>query len=194
MKRFIVIGFTAIFTVLFSFSIVYANGGCPIQDKSQKFEGEGPFTIDAPSGYVISRVNIKAGTECTDYILDNNNCYKVSGINTNKVSVSKTGEGRNCKDISHITWEISIPDNSNNNDENDDDGGLGDNDEENNNEEDPGEVDQPKEKPDPQIAGATDSKVNNQLPRAGINHLNLIALVMIFVEALMFLAIKKKFF
>jgi hypothetical protein len=68
-----------------------------------------PFTYSGEQ--IINKVIVKAGSEqstddpCTEFTQDGNNgCYAVIGLGTTNVSVTKIGEGRNCKDISHVEF------------------------------------------------------------------------------------------
>ena len=72
----------------------------------EKFEGSGPFTYDAPEGYVITEVVIKSGTECIVYTEDTTVCYIISGIGTGSVLIEGGGTGKDCQAISHVLINI----------------------------------------------------------------------------------------
>lgn len=62
-------------------------------------------TITAPGGQVITQVAIKAGTPCFIFNADGTQgCYTVSGIGTSTVTVTRSGSGPTCKEISHIEY------------------------------------------------------------------------------------------
>lgn len=68
-------------------------------------------TYDA-GGDTITGVCIKAGNTALHdfYIADvNTGCYTISGIGTSVVTVTRTGEGRECQAISHIDVLIGDP-------------------------------------------------------------------------------------
>ncbi|MGH2582143.1 MAG: hypothetical protein ACRDFQ_04525 [Anaerolineales bacterium] len=73
-----------------------------------------PFSITADSGFIITHLCIKSGTE--NFVYTNNGtfeddgagnhnaCYQISGIGTGTASAVKVGQGKGqvCQDISHI--------------------------------------------------------------------------------------------
>jgi hypothetical protein len=70
--------------------------------------------LTAPDGRVITRVAIKAGTECYftaegatgDVTIDvfGEACYRVEGLGTASVTVTRIGGGPACKDISNVGY------------------------------------------------------------------------------------------
>jgi hypothetical protein len=113
----------AVFTTAFSLvlfsnqnlrnSPALAHGGqnAECKDVPDVESGSGSLkTYTAPSGQVVTGVCIKSGTnmfsDSHSGVLGNgnyeNNCFVVSGIGTQTVTVTKIGSGNNCQDISHI--------------------------------------------------------------------------------------------
>lgn len=102
--------------VLFTVGLVYAAdppGHC-LDNSAPNFmkDETAPFTITVPEGNLITQLAVKTGvqkeedeTPFCDYLpgdLDTS-CYQVTGgPGTNSVTVTKIGEGSDCKDISHI--------------------------------------------------------------------------------------------
>lgn len=93
--------------------VLNGQGDCnPNQDDKVEDPGDSS-TYEAPEGYIITRVDIKAGSaqstdgeQCTTFTSDGNDgCYSVSGIGTNQVSVDRVGTGTDCKEISHYEIE-----------------------------------------------------------------------------------------
>lgn len=94
-------------------STVYAHGGqnneCE-DTKDIESGSEDLKTYSAPSGQVVTGVCIKSGTnmfgDSHSEVLGNgtyeNNCYEVSGIGTQTVTVKRIGSGNNCQGLSHI--------------------------------------------------------------------------------------------
>ena len=74
----------------------------------------GNATVTAPSGSVVTRVAIKAGTACWftpagasgtfTISVGGAPCYVVSGLGDETASVTRIGNGAVCKDISHIEF------------------------------------------------------------------------------------------
>jgi hypothetical protein len=70
--------------------------------------------LTAPDGRVITRVAIKAGTECYftaegatgDVTIDvfGEACYRVDGLGTASVTITRIGDGPACKDISNVGY------------------------------------------------------------------------------------------
>jgi hypothetical protein len=94
-------------------SQVLAHGGLnsECEDVPDIESGSGSFkTYTAPSGQIVTGVCIKSGTnmfgDSHSGVLGNgtyeNNCFVVSGISTQTVTVTKLGSGNNCQDLSHI--------------------------------------------------------------------------------------------
>jgi hypothetical protein len=84
---------------------VAAQGQGTCIEGGTKIENPGDsevITADSP----ITQVAIKAGNDCffvgdADFPSD---CYSVSGIGTNTVTITRIGSGRDCKEISHIEY------------------------------------------------------------------------------------------
>jgi hypothetical protein len=65
-------------------------------------------TIVAPDGQVITQVAVKAGTECFIFNADGTQgCYTVEGLGSATVTVTRSGSGSDCKEISHIEFITS---------------------------------------------------------------------------------------
>jgi hypothetical protein len=115
-----VLGFLAAFSGAFSSSPALAvpggggsTGNC-LGGGASKIENPGDTTtLTAPAGQVITQVAIKAGTTC--YIspigtlgsITLGGCYEVTGLGTATVTVTRTGSGPECKEISHIEYITS---------------------------------------------------------------------------------------
>jgi hypothetical protein len=67
-----------------------------------------PFEVTAPAGEVVTGVCVKAGTD-TFALSGSSSCYAVSGVGTQSATVSKTGTGRTCQDISYVTFYTAAP-------------------------------------------------------------------------------------
>jgi hypothetical protein len=85
-----------------------ATGNC-LGGGATKIENPGDTTtITAPAGQVITQVAVKAGTACFIFNADGTQgCYTVSGIGTATVTVTRSGSGPDCKEISHIEFITS---------------------------------------------------------------------------------------
>ena len=80
---------------------------------------DGNATVSAPTGEVVTRVAIKAGTPCwftpegatgTSTIdMGGVPCYVVSGLGTATAIVTRVGAGPVCKDISHVESVSGVP-------------------------------------------------------------------------------------
>jgi hypothetical protein len=94
---------------VFSSSPALAQGAGNCLDGANKIENPGDTeTLTAPAGQVITTVAIKAGTPCITFTSDGTiGCYTVSGIGTNSVTVTRSGSGPGCKEISHIEFITS---------------------------------------------------------------------------------------
>jgi hypothetical protein len=96
-----------------------AAGNCTSWDGKDESE---PFSITAPTGYVITSITIKSGDDCFTYTTNGDKetdangdaCYSISGIGTQTGSAEKVGVGAGqvCQDISHIevSWEMLATD------------------------------------------------------------------------------------
>jgi hypothetical protein len=103
-------GIIAITTLLLSpfkaFSV--APGDCDTGYVSK--DENSPFSYSGSE--TITRVIVKAGSaqstdgnQCTIFTTNSDNgCYSVTGLGTSNVSVTKTGSGKDCKDISHVEF------------------------------------------------------------------------------------------
>ena len=83
------------------------TGNCaPAGSTVTKVENPGDeYTFTAPEGDTVSAVYLKAGRDCITFTGDfADDCYTVSGIGTNEVTVERTGSGRECKEISHLEF------------------------------------------------------------------------------------------
>ena len=87
------------------------DGSCPDCHKIEFEQGRENATWTAPNGTIISLVVVKAGSEQSGagefyfYESGTNGCYTVSGIGTQVVTVSRTGNpGPDCKEISHVRF------------------------------------------------------------------------------------------
>ena len=79
----------------------------------------GNITVTAPTGEVVNRVAIKAGTACWftpastsgTYTFSFNGaaCYVVAGLGNATVTVARIGDGPGCKDISNIEYVTGPP-------------------------------------------------------------------------------------
>lgn len=64
-----------------------------------------PFTFTAPSGEEVVKVCVKAGLDAFTFTVNGSNgCYRVTGIHDETASVEKVGSGRDCKNISYVTF------------------------------------------------------------------------------------------
>ena len=83
---------------------VAAQGQGTCIEGGTKIENPGDsevITADSP----ITQVAIKAGNDCFLFPpLTSNDCYTVSGLGTNTVTITRIGSGRDCKEISHIEY------------------------------------------------------------------------------------------
>jgi hypothetical protein len=68
-----------------------------------KLEGTGPFTYTTSAGKIISQITLKAGQECVTFTSNGNDgCYNVSGLGSQTVSLTRVGDSKDCKEISHV--------------------------------------------------------------------------------------------
>ena len=75
-----------------------------------KDEDPGDVTEFTSTSGVITAVYIKAGTPCYEFLADQTiGCYTVTGIGTETVTVTRSGSGPECKEISHIEYVIGAP-------------------------------------------------------------------------------------
>ena len=87
-----------------------APGNCaPAGGSVTKIENPGDEEVfTAPEGQVVDAVFIKAGRDCIEFTEDfTDDCYSVTGIGTQVVTVERIGSGRDCKEISHIEFVTS---------------------------------------------------------------------------------------
>ena len=102
------IRFAALATLVFSVALLAgaAFAGtekCPAG--SAKIES-GPWQYCSNDGFITS-ICIKAGTQTYSFTADGENkCYTVKGIGTSCVYVTGGGTGRDCKDISGVTFYV----------------------------------------------------------------------------------------
>lgn len=84
-------------------------GNCLGADATKTPDDPGDTVIlTAPAGQVITVVAIKAGTPCIEFTADATiGCYTVSGIGTSSVTVTRSGSGPSCKEISHVEFLTS---------------------------------------------------------------------------------------
>jgi hypothetical protein len=84
-------------------------GNCLGGDATKTPDDPGDTVIlTAPAGQVITTVAIKAGVPCIEFTADGTmGCYTVSGIGTNSVTVTRSGSGPTCKEISHVEFLTS---------------------------------------------------------------------------------------
>ena len=67
----------------------------------------GPYTATVPQGEVLTNACVKAGSR-TIPLADFDGCYSLS-VNNDEVTVTKIGSGRNCQDISYVTFYTARP-------------------------------------------------------------------------------------
>jgi hypothetical protein len=89
-------------------ALAQGTGNC-LGGDATKVENPGDTeTLTAPAGQVITTVAIKAGTACITFNSDTTiGCYTVSGLGTPSVTVTRSGSGPTCKEISHIEFITS---------------------------------------------------------------------------------------
>lgn len=98
---------------------VVASETCPHEDPWYKDELGGNDTgssfstslddYGVPSGYVVIKVCVKAGTHTYKYTTNTTQgCYNISGIGTRSVQVTRD-HNRDCKDISHVSIKKGQP-------------------------------------------------------------------------------------
>jgi hypothetical protein len=94
---------------ILSSSPALAQGAGNCLDGANKVENPGDTeTLTAPAGQVITTVAIKAGNPCITFTTDGTmGCYTVEGIGTPSVTVTRSGSGPTCKEISHIEFITS---------------------------------------------------------------------------------------
>ena len=86
-----------------------ARGGATERcDEGGITDERAPFEVSAPDGQFVTGVCVKSGTEAF-MLSGSNSCYTVSGVGSGSASVSKTGTGRTCKDISYVTFYTAAP-------------------------------------------------------------------------------------
>jgi hypothetical protein len=90
-------------------ALAQGAGNCLGGDATKTPDDPGDTVIlTAPAGQVITTVAIKAGNPCIEFTADGTmGCYTVSGIGTNSVTVTRSGSGPTCKEISHIEFLTS---------------------------------------------------------------------------------------
>jgi hypothetical protein len=77
------------------------------------------ITVNAPAGQVVTLVSIKAGTACWltpagtsgtyTFSFDGTPCYVVAGLGAATATVTRVGNGSDCKDISNIEYFTAPP-------------------------------------------------------------------------------------
>ena len=80
---------------------------------------DGNGVVRASAGEVVTRVAVKAGTECWftppevsgtyTIAVDGAPCYVVAGLGTQVATVTRVGSGPTCKDISHLELIAGAP-------------------------------------------------------------------------------------
>lgn len=86
-----------------------AKGGATQQCSAGGITDErAPYAVTAPEGEVVTGVCVKAGTQMIS-VSTTNACYTVSGLGSTTATVTKTGTGSNCKDISYATFYTASP-------------------------------------------------------------------------------------
>lgn len=112
--KFVFIGCLVAFFSLANLNAVHAEGGrngeCEDADVGGLHGSGDSVKYEADSGRVVEGVCIKAGNDSfgdghSEKITDNgviSHCYKISGIGTDSVKVSRTADGKDCKEISHV--------------------------------------------------------------------------------------------
>jgi hypothetical protein len=90
-------------------ALAQGAGNCLGGDATKTPDDPGDMVIlTAPAGQVITTVAIKAGTPCITFTADGTvGCYTVEGIGTNSVTVTRSGSGPTCKEISHVEFLTS---------------------------------------------------------------------------------------
>ena len=67
-----------------------------------------PYTTIVPEGEVLTSACVKAGTRTIPLTTPSDGCYSLS-VDDNEVTVTKVGSGRNCQDISYVTFYTAVP-------------------------------------------------------------------------------------
>lgn len=102
-SRFVGLATLALSVALFAGSVIAATEKCPAG--AAKLEA-GPWTYCSNDGPITS-VCIKAGTKVYSFTADGEDkCYTVKGIGTSCVEVTGGGTGRDCKEISGVTFFV----------------------------------------------------------------------------------------
>lgn len=124
MKKLLIFLFVITFVVLSqSFGQpAIADGGrnheCENAQGKTEAGNQNSLSYTAPSGKIVTGVCIKSGTNMfngdghSDTITSNgsieNNCYNITGIGTQTVTVSRQGSGSTCQGLSHIDVYYSV--------------------------------------------------------------------------------------
>src|SRR5918993_214469 len=66
-----------------------------------------PYTATVPAGEVFTTACVKAGPRMIP-LADFDGCYSLD-VDNNQLAVTKTGSGRNCQDISYVTFYTAVP-------------------------------------------------------------------------------------
>ena len=66
-----------------------------------------PYTATVPPGEILTDACVKAGSR-TISLADFDDCYALS-VDNDEVTVTKIGSGRNCQDISYVTFYTAVP-------------------------------------------------------------------------------------
>jgi hypothetical protein len=66
-----------------------------------------PYTATVPQGEVLTNACVKAGSRMIAQA-DFGDCYALS-VDNGEVTVTKVGSGRNCQDISYVTFYTAVP-------------------------------------------------------------------------------------
>ncbi len=100
---------TLVFSVALLAGAAFANGTEKCPAGSAKIES-GPWQYCSTDGYITS-ICIKAGNKTYSFSADGEDkCYTVKGIGTSCVYVTGGGTGRDCKEISGVTFYVEKKD------------------------------------------------------------------------------------
>lgn len=85
-----------------------ANGYSCYADDANRWKVENGNTATLPEGYSFAKISVKAGNGCVSVypVNDVPTCYQVN-VSGTTVTVTKIGDGPDCKDISHLEGTFS---------------------------------------------------------------------------------------